>query len=138
MTWKTYEKNITNIHAQPLVITGSVITIVADQASTMLGIPDIRTGDPAYKVTISTFKNLGKTRLDAAMGVTALVILYLIRFACDKASQRYSSKKRFYFFLSTLRTVFVILFFTLISWLVNRKHRTAPKFAILGHIPRGT
>jgi MFS superfamily sulfate permease-like transporter len=103
----------------------------------MLGIPGISTGDPAYKVAIATFKNLGKTRLDAAMGVTALVVLYLIRFACDKASKRYPSKKRFYFFLSTLRTVFVILLFTLISWLVNRNHRTSPKFAILGHIPRG-
>jgi sodium-independent sulfate anion transporter 11 len=131
------KRSYANIYAQPLVITGSAITIVAGQISTLLGIPGVNTGDPAYKVAIVTFKSLGKTRLDAAMGVTALFVLYLIRFVCDQASNRYSSKKKFYFFLSTLRTVFVILLFTLISWLVNRNHRTAPKLAILGHIPRG-
>jgi sodium-independent sulfate anion transporter 11 len=36
-----------------------------------------------------------------------------------------------------LRTVIAILFFTFISYLVNRKHRETPTFRTLGFIPRG-
>jgi sodium-independent sulfate anion transporter 11 len=119
------------------VITGSAITILSGQVSTLLGIPGINTRDPAYHIAINTLKRLGQTKLDAAMGVGALALLYILRYACSFASQRWSSKAKMYFFLSTLRTVFVILLFTLVSFLVNRHHREKPKFVILGHIPTG-
>jgi sodium-independent sulfate anion transporter 11 len=110
---------------------------VSGQVSTLLGIPGISTRDPAYHIAIATLKRLSQSKLDAAMGVSALILLYLLRYACSYASQRYSSRAKMYFFLSTLRTVFVILLFTLVSFLVNRNHRSKPMFVILGRIPTG-
>jgi sodium-independent sulfate anion transporter 11 len=64
-------------------------------------------------------------------------MLYLIRIACNRLAKWYPEKQKLYFFLSTLRTAFVILLYTLISWLVNMWHNDKPKFAILKSVPRG-
>lgn len=118
-------------------MTGSALTIASGQISPMLGISDINTRQPAYKVFIDTIKNLPKTKVDAAMGLTALTILYAIRYGCTYLSHRYPTKQKSFFFASTLRTVFVILLYTLISFLVNRNSRNDPKFSILMEVPRG-
>ncbi|KAK5277255.1 Photosystem I iron-sulfur center, partial [Cryomyces antarcticus] len=71
------------------------------------------------------------------MGLTALFALYLIRFMCNQLAKRYPNRRKIIFFVSTLRTVFVILLYTLVSWLVNRNHQAKPLFKILGKVPRG-
>jgi sodium-independent sulfate anion transporter 11 len=73
------------------------------------------------------------------MGLTALTMLYLIRSLCKFAAKRYPNKQKLFFFLSTLRTVFVILLYTMISWLANKDMpRGKSKFKILFDVPRGT
>ncbi|KAI0013399.1 putative sulfate permease [Xylariaceae sp. FL0662B] len=118
-------------------MTGSAINIAAGQVPTMMGITGFSTRDSTYLVIINTLKNLGKTDLNAAMGLTALTMLYLIRFSCGQAAKKIPSHQKLFFFLSTLRAVFVILLYTMISWLVNMHDREQPKFAILGEVPRG-
>lgn len=120
-------------------MTGSAINIAAGQVPGMMGITGFSTRDSTYKVIINTLKNLGDTQLDAAMGLTTLFMLYLIRGGCTFAAKKYPSKAKVLFFLSTLRTVFVILLYTLISFLVNRHHRgkNDRKFKLLGDVPRG-
>merc|ERR1711939_264070 len=86
---------------------------------------------------MGTLKYLGHTKIDAAMGLTALFMLYLIRFTCNQLAKRYPDRAKLVFFISTLRTAFVILLYTLISWLVNRHHRDDHVFQILGKVPRG-
>ena len=117
-------------------ITGSAINIGVGQIPTMMGITGFSTRDATYLVFIHTLKHLGRTKLDAAMGLTALAMLYLIRSACNFAAKRNPSKSKQFFFVSTLRTAFVILLYTMISWLVNR-HKKKPVFKILGTVPRG-
>ncbi|KAL1651252.1 hypothetical protein SLS58_000591 [Diplodia intermedia] len=120
-------------------MTGSAINIAAGQVPGMMGISGFSTRDSTYKVIINTLKGLPDTQLDAAMGLTALAMLYIIRSGCTYAAKRYPGKAKILFFLSTLRTVFVILLYTLISFLVNRHHRgtNERKFKILGSVPRG-
>ena len=125
-------------------MTGSAINIAVGQVPTLMGITGFDTRDATYLVVVHTLKHLGRTKLDAAMGLTALFLLYLIRYACNQGSKRFPSKQKLFFFASTLRTVFVILLYTLISWLVNRHHRGVgsqkhkkPLFKILGTVPRG-
>ncbi|TKA78480.1 hypothetical protein B0A49_01470 [Cryomyces minteri] len=118
-------------------MTGSAINIAAGQVPTMMGITGFSTRQPTYLVIIDTLKYLGHTKLDAAMGLTALFALYLIRFTCNQLAKRYPSRRKTIFFVSTLRTVFIILLYTLVSWLVNRNHRAKPLFKILGKVPRG-
>ncbi|RYP87322.1 hypothetical protein DL769_000526 [Monosporascus sp. CRB-8-3] len=118
-------------------MTGSAISIVSGQVSTLLGLSGFSTRGPTYLVIINSLKHLGTATVDAAMGLTALTVLYGIRMACSWAASRYPSRQKLFFFLSTLRTVFVILLYTFISFLVNRTRRDNHAFSILGSVPRG-
>ncbi|RDW95213.1 sulfate permease [Coleophoma crateriformis] len=127
-------------------MTGSAISIAAGQVPSLMGIPTksskttpvfVNTREATYLVIINTLKHLGLSKLDAAMGLTALAILYIIRTVFNYAARKAPQHRKFIFFLNTLRTAFVILLYTMISWLVNRHHRKSPKFNILGSVPRG-
>lgn len=120
-------------------MTGSAINIAVGQVPNLLGIKvkGFNTRASTYLVIINTLKYLGHTKVDAAMGLTALFLLYLIRFTCAFCAKKFPSRAKTFFFISTLRTAFVILLYTMISWLVNRNHRSDPIFQILGKVPRG-
>lgn len=120
-------------------MTGSAINIAVGQLASLMGIvvKGFNTRGPTYLVFIHTLGYLGHTKLDAAMGLTALFLLYAIRSTCNFMARKQPSRQKTYFFISTLRTAFVILLYTLISWLVQRHHRKKPTFRILGTVPRG-
>jgi sodium-independent sulfate anion transporter 11 len=118
-------------------MTGSAINIAAGQVPTMLGeSASFDTRAATYKVIINTLKYLPTTQIDAAMGLTALTMLYGIRMSCTYAAKKHPRRAKLFFFISTLRTVFVILFYTMISAAVNL-HRKKPLFKLLGTVPRG-
>ncbi|KAG8421529.1 hypothetical protein J3458_003402 [Metarhizium acridum] len=118
-------------------MTGSAITIASSQLPALMGLTGFSNRDPAYMVIINTLKHLPETKLDAAMGLTALFFLYLIRFTLTSAAERFPTHKRVIFFMNTMRTVFVILLYTMISWLVNMHRREHPLFHVLGTVPKG-
>ena len=119
-------------------MTGSAITIIAGQLHTMLGITGITTTDPPYMVIITTLRGLPQATLDAAMGLSALAMLYLIKYSCSYAGGRWPKHQRLLFFLATLRVVFVVCIYTLISFLVNRGlPEDQVKFKIVLDVPRG-
>lgn len=119
-------------------MTGSALNIAASQVPSLLGIKGISPRETTYKLIVNTLKNLSRANLNAAMGITSLFLLYAIRIACNRAAKRYPQRKKIFFFLAALRAVFVILLYTLISFLVNKDNRTQPKFRILGTVRRGT
>lgn len=118
-------------------MTGSALNIAVGQVPTLMGISGFNTRAPTYLVVIDTLKGLPGTTLDAAIGLTALTMLYLIRSGCKFAAKKFPSRQKAFFFVSTLRTAFVMCLYILISYLVNRHHRSKPKFKILGTVPRG-
>lgn len=120
-------------------MTGSALNIAVGQVPALMGITGFSNRDATYKVVINILKHLGRTKVDAAMGLTALAMLYMIRSACDYGARKVPHRAKTFFFISTLRTAFVILLYTLISWLVNRHHRATKDhvFQILGAVPRG-
>ncbi|KAH7035175.1 sulfate permease 2 [Microdochium trichocladiopsis] len=129
------------VELMPLVslasfMTGSAISIASGQVSTMLGITGVNTREATYLVIINTLKRLPTTTLDASVGLTALFLLYCIRFACTYYAKKFPQRAKLFFFLSTLRTAFIILLYTLISWLVNRERSTSA-FKLLGPVPTG-
>ncbi|CBX94081.1 hypothetical protein IAQ61_003953 [Plenodomus lingam] len=119
-------------------VTSASITIISTQLPTVLGITGINTRESPYKVYINVLKNLDRSKLDAAIGITSIVLLYLIRDICAKMERRQPQHKRTWSLISSLRLTFTILLYTFISWLV---HRTTPsgqeKFRIVGHIEKG-
>ncbi|RWA14727.1 hypothetical protein EKO27_g363 [Xylaria grammica] len=118
-------------------MTGSAISIAAGQVPGLLGITGFSTKDATYLVIINTLRGLPRTNLNAAIGLTALFALYLIRSTCTWAAKKFPTHQKLFFFLNTLRSVFVILLYTLVSWLVNMHRRDSPAFQILGEVPRG-
>ncbi|XXH03694.1 hypothetical protein Hte_010100 [Hypoxylon texense] len=122
-------------------MTGSGINIAVGQIPTMMGMNSKKkrfsTRDATYLVIINTLKNLKYTTIDAAMGLTALLMLYIIRATCTYLAKRYPQREKTLFFVSTLRTAFVILLYTAISAGVNVNRRTNPLFSVLGEVPRG-
>ncbi|CAD0106770.1 unnamed protein product, partial [Aureobasidium uvarum] len=124
-------------------MTGSAINICVGQIPTLMGITGFSTRDSTYLVVIHILEHLGRTKLDAAIGLTALFFLYILRFGFQYLGNKFPKHRRILFFCSTLRTVFIILLYTLISWLVNRniphihKKNSLSKFKLLGTVPRG-
>ncbi|KAF2459756.1 sulfate transporter family-domain-containing protein [Lineolata rhizophorae] len=118
-------------------MTGSALNIAVGQVPTLLGLEGVATRQAMYRVAIDTLKNLGTARLDAAVGLTALVLLYAIRILASKAAASRPNHRQLFFFISTLRTAFVILLYTFIGWLVNRNRRGDSAFILLGTVPRG-
>lgn len=121
-------------------MTGAAISIGVGQVPALLGISGINTRGPTYRVIIDTLKGLPRTKLDAAMGLSALAMLYAIRIFCNIMTKKQPTRKKMWFFLSTLRMAFVILLYILISYLANRHIKgnvKKAKFKILGKVPRG-
>lgn len=119
-------------------MTGSALNIAVGQMPKMMGITGFNTRDSTYKVFINFLKNLGHSKIDAAMGLTALFLLYLLRWIFTSfLPKRYPRWQKTCFFFSTLRTAFVILLYTLISYVINRDRRLNPVFHILETVPRG-
>ncbi|KAJ2781197.1 hypothetical protein H4R18_003016 [Coemansia javaensis] len=121
-------------------MTGSALNIAMGQIPTLMGnnaVKAYNTRAPTYLVFGNFFRYIGHCNLNAAVGLTALFLLYAIRWACGYGARRWPRRERAFFFANTLRTGFVILLYTLISYLVNRGHREHPRFSILGTVPRG-
>lgn len=118
-------------------MTGGAITVLSSQISKIMGIDDVNTHQSPYRVIINTLKSLPETRIDAALGLTALLMLYSIRSACAYGAKKQPHRAKLFFFISTLRTVFVILLYTAISAGVNLHRRQDPLFIIVGNVPRG-
>ncbi|KAF2750798.1 sulfate permease [Sporormia fimetaria CBS 119925] len=121
-------------------MTGSAISIAAGQVPALMGITGVSSREPTYKVIINSLRHLGRSDLNAAIGLSALTMLYIIRITCGQLAKRYPARQKLFFFISTLRTAFVILLYILISYLCNRTHRangTDPIFTTLGNVPRG-
>lgn len=130
--------NLISLSALSAFMTGSAINIAVGQVPTMMGITGFSTREASYKVFIHTLQGLPRTKLDAAMGLTTLFMLYSIRSLCKYLAKRNPQKQKMFFFLSTLRTVFVILLYTMISWLANRgRDSKHTRFKILLNVPRG-
>ncbi|KAJ5265624.1 hypothetical protein N7524_006642 [Penicillium chrysogenum] len=119
-------------------MTGSAINVCAGQVKTVLGEKaHFSTRGATYKIIIDTLKHLPSAQMDAAMGLTALAMLYGIRSACNYGTKKKPHKAKLFFFLSTLRTAFVVLLYTMISAAVNLHRRNNPAFKLLGNVPRG-
>ncbi|KHN97031.1 sulfate permease 2 [Metarhizium album ARSEF 1941] len=119
-------------------VTAASITIMSTQTPTLLGLPGVNTRAPPYQVIIQTLKLLPQIQLDAAVGLSSIVLLFGIRGICTKMEQRQPARRRMWSSISSLRLTFTMLLFTLISYLANRStDELSPKFRIVGHIERG-
>ena len=125
-------------------MTGSALFICIGQVPSMLGINSLfDTRQKSYFVVIRIFQHLPDVNINAAMGLTALLMLYLIRSGFNYLARKQPHRRKLWFFLNTLRTAFVILLYTFISAMVNlhlprtEDDAELSPFSILGPVPRG-
>ena len=119
-------------------VTAAGVTIMSTQVPTLLGITGINTRKAPYKVMLATFSKIPEIKLDAAIGVSSIILLFAIREFCSAMERRQPSRKRVWAFLSSLRMTFTMLLFILISYLVNLTAVPGEaKLRIIGDISRG-
>ncbi|KAL2265084.1 hypothetical protein VTJ83DRAFT_7594 [Remersonia thermophila] len=118
-------------------VTAAAITIMATQFPTLMGITGVNTREATYQVIIESLKGLPRTRVDAAIGLSCIVLLYVIRHFCTHMQARQPARQTTWAIVSSMRLTFAMLLYTFISWLVNRNRRETPVFRIVGHIDRG-
>ncbi|KAL1593185.1 hypothetical protein SLS60_010793 [Paraconiothyrium brasiliense] len=119
-------------------VTAASITIISTQLPTCLGIKGINTREAPYRVYINTLKGLPNAQLDAAIGISSIILLFAIQNFCSKMEVRQPKKKRMWGMISSLRLTFTVLLYTFISWLVHRTTVAGhEKFRIVGHIEKG-
>jgi sodium-independent sulfate anion transporter 11 len=119
-------------------MTGSAINIAAGQVPALFGIAKLfDTRAATYKVIINTLKNLGHSKLDAAFGVSALVLLYAFKWSFTYLGNRYPKYNRPFFFAQCLRHAITIIIFTIISWRINLHIPNKPRIALVGKVPTG-
>ncbi|OLN81025.1 Sulfate permease 2-like protein 3 [Colletotrichum chlorophyti] len=119
-------------------VTAAAITITLSQVPSLLGIEGVNSKAAAYRVFVDTARGLPRMQLDAAIGLTALVLLSSIKWYCEHMAKTQPKRRRMWEMLCSLRMTFTILLYTLVSFLVNRGlgdggHR----FRITGTLPRG-
>ncbi|KAF4450369.1 putative sulfate permease II [Fusarium austroafricanum] len=119
-------------------ITAASLNIMCTQLPVLLGIPSVNTRGKPYRVFIDTMKKLPDTQLDAAIGITCLVLLELAKFIFAKLEARQPARKKMWSIMASLRMTFAMLLYTLISFLVNRNlAEKESRFRIVGHINKG-
>lgn len=119
-------------------VTSASITIISTQFPVVMGIRGVNTREAPYKVIINTLKNLDKTKLDATIGLSSILLLHIIRSVCARMEVRSIKHKRMWGMISALRLTFAMLLYTFISWLVNRNlPLEKSKFRLVGHIDKG-
>ncbi|KAL0082152.1 sulfate transporter family-domain-containing protein [Phycomyces blakesleeanus] len=119
-------------------MSGSGITILINQLNKLLGIPGINTTEVPYLVFGKTLQALPRAKVDAAFGLISLAWLYGIKYLSAWLTKKYPQHTSKIFFLNTSRNIVVIVFSTLISYLINHfgNYQTSP-FSILGTVPSG-
>ncbi|KAF4121428.1 solute carrier family 26 (sodium-independent sulfate anion transporter), member 11 [Geosmithia morbida] len=118
-------------------MTGSAVSIAAGQLCKLMGISGVDTHQGVHLVIIDTLKEFPNSTIDSALGISALVFLYIIREGAAYMAKKQPNRAKIYFFISTLRTSFVILLYTAISAACNVHRRENPMFDIVGSVPSG-
>lgn len=116
--------------------TGSAVNIVISQVAGLLGITGVNTRDPTYLVLGNTLANLNRATVDAAVGLTCLLLLYVIKYGMQFLSNRFPKGERIFFVTNTLRNFTVVVVYTLIAFLINIGRTTNP-LNIVKTVPAG-
>jgi sodium-independent sulfate anion transporter 11 len=111
---------------------GAAISIMTSQLASLLGINGINAGEPAYLVTYRTVINFSKVQTDAIVGIAALIILIIFRFATS-----YFVRNGFNWFIwvGQLSNAIVTIAFTIFSYFINIG-KEVPAFRIVGYVPQ--
>ncbi|CAO3622858.1 unnamed protein product [Mucor fragilis] len=117
-------------------MTGSSITISVGQWPKLFGMKSVNTHDSAYLIFGNFFRYLPEARIDAAFGIIGLVWLYSVRWGTGYLTKKYPKHEKIFFFANIMRNGVLVIFGTLIAFLINIGRDTSP-ISILKTVPSG-
>lgn len=122
--------------------TGSAFNIVCGQLAGLMGFKNkVGKKTSTYEILIEFLKHLPDTKVDAAFGLVDLFILYAWQYIVQHFinKNKNNPKRRLaLIYLLNLRTAFVIIISTCISFGVLRNHKgSKTPYSIIGNIPSG-
>ncbi|KAG0171014.1 hypothetical protein DFQ28_001383 [Apophysomyces sp. BC1034] len=117
-------------------MTGSAITIGLSQWPNLFGLTQVSTHNAPYRILVDFLSNIQHTRLDIAFGITALILLYGIRFACAALTKRVERFHRFIFYFGIMRNGLIVLIGTIASFLLNLGKTKSP-VEVIETVPAG-
>ncbi|GAA5814566.1 hypothetical protein MFLAVUS_008065 [Mucor flavus] len=117
-------------------MSGSAITITIGQMPKLFGIKAVNTQVSSYLIFGNFFKHLPETKVDVAFGLVSMVWLYGVRYACQVLGRRYPKYSMHFFFFSIMRNGILVIFGTLLAFLINIGKETSP-ISILKTVPAG-
>ncbi|KAJ3196374.1 hypothetical protein HDU82_001808, partial [Entophlyctis luteolus] len=114
--------------------TGAGIQVIVSQFPALLGIKNISTTDPAYRVLINTGQAITRTsEFDAIFGFSSVAVILLIKFTTDYIFRRF--RLNWVKYIGLLKSTIAIIIFTGISYSLRNKSDVS--FSITGTIPYG-
>lgn len=119
-------------------MTGSAFSIIIGQVPGLFGVAKrLDTRAATYEVVINFFKQIKHSNVDAAFGITCLVILFALKYTSDFGIKRFPKFRVPFFYLGVLRNALVIIFATLICWGCYRHHKQNPAATLIKTVPSG-
>ncbi|KAJ3124274.1 hypothetical protein HK098_001284 [Nowakowskiella sp. JEL0407] len=119
---------------------GAVITIIIQQIPSLLGLKGIDTNtQPVYFVVRDIAVNLPKTKVDAAIGLTAVFALYTLAFLKD----RLGKKNKVFYWAGLARNGIIFVIYLVVSIIVakaagnNSKGEPKVDYSLVGTLPAG-
>ncbi|KAJ1557957.1 hypothetical protein HK096_004371 [Nowakowskiella sp. JEL0078] len=114
--------------------TGAAITIIIQQAPSLLGITGIETNkQPIYLAFRDILINLYRTKIDALLGLTALALLVGLKVLKETVGRR----KAWAYWLGISRNGLILILYLLISYTITKTNPDKTIFTIVGNIPAG-
>ncbi|KAI8971566.1 sulfate transporter family-domain-containing protein [Mycotypha africana] len=130
-----------NFISQPAIagfMAGSGLTIIINQFNKIFGVPHINTSEAPYLVFGKTLINLHHSTVDAAFGISALIYLFTVKYYAQHLMQRYPQYGRWIFFFNSSRSIVVLVFGTLLTFMINHfGYFQQSPISIMGVIPAG-
>ncbi|KAG0687544.1 hypothetical protein C6P40_002195 [Pichia californica] len=124
--------------------TGSAFNIVCGQLAGLMGYTSkVKKESSTYLTLIQFLKHLPDTKVDAAFGLVGLFVLYVWQILLNyliKKNRHNPKRKLIYTYILNLRTAFVIIISTCISFGILRyKPHVSKKapYSIIGKVPSG-
>ncbi|CAO3625708.1 unnamed protein product [Cunninghamella blakesleeana] len=120
-------------------MSGSAITIGLGQWPKLFGLTGVDTHQPPYLIFYQFFKQFATVHIDAAFGVTSLIILYVIKSGTGHLAAKLPKFKKPLFFMGIMRSGLIVIICTLISFFINLnlKPNSSSPFKIIKEVPSG-
>ncbi|PTB39416.1 hypothetical protein M441DRAFT_28555 [Trichoderma asperellum CBS 433.97] len=118
--------------------TATCIKVMMTQLPVLFGLRGVSTRGPPYVTIIGTFRYISHMRIDAAFGISTIVVLVAFGRLCAIMAKRQTTKKQFWDCFASFRLPITVGLSTIISYIINHSHdpSTSP-FSLVGYIEPG-